>query len=41
MLGGGDRLFEDAGALRLHKVKVVESTAVTHLKFRILNGSSE
>ena len=41
MLGGGDRLFEDAGALQLHKVKVVESTAVTHLKFRILNGSSE
>ena len=41
MLGGGDRLFEDAGALRLHKVKVVESTAVTHLKFRVLNGSSE
>ena len=35
------RLFEDAGALRLHKVKVVESTAVTHLKFRVLNGSSE
>ena len=41
MLGGGDRLFEDSGALRLHKVKVVESTAVTHLKFRVLNGSSE
>lgn len=41
LLGGGDRLFEDAGAVRLHKVKVVESTAVTHLKFRILNGSSE
>ena len=40
LLGGGDRLFEDVGALPLQKVKVVESTAVTHLKFRVLNGSS-
>jgi dihydrofolate reductase len=40
MLGGGDRLFEDTGALRLHKVQVVESTAVTHLRFRVSNGSS-
>jgi dihydrofolate reductase len=41
LLGGGDRLFEDAGALPLQKVKVVESTAVTHLKFRVLNRSPE
>lgn len=41
MLGGGDRLFDDVGSPRLRKVKVVESTAVTHLKFRVLNGSSE
>jgi dihydrofolate reductase len=41
LLGGGDRLFEDVGALPLHKVKVVESTAATHLKLRVLNGSSE
>lgn len=41
LLGGGDRLFEDVGSPPLHKVKVVESTAVTHLKFRVLKGSSE
>ncbi len=41
LLGGGDRLFEDAGVLRLHKVKVVESTAVTHLKFRVIKEGSE
>jgi dihydrofolate reductase len=41
LLGGGDRLFEDAGSLRLHKVKVVESTAVTHLKFRVIEEGSE
>jgi dihydrofolate reductase len=41
LLGGGDRLFEDVGSLPLHKVKVVESTTVTHLKFRVLKESSE
>jgi dihydrofolate reductase len=41
LLGGGDRLFEDAGSLRLHKVKVAESTAVTHLKFRVIEEGSE
>jgi dihydrofolate reductase len=41
LLGGGDRLFEDVGSPRLHKVKVVESTAVTHLKFRVLKEISE
>ena len=41
LLGGGDRLFEDVGSPRLHKVKVVESTTATHLKFRVLKESSE
>jgi dihydrofolate reductase len=41
LLGGGDRLFEDAGVLPLHKVKVVESTPVTHLKFRVIEEGSE
>ena len=38
LLGGGDRLFEDvdAAALELHKVKAVESTAVTHVKFSVI-----
>jgi dihydrofolate reductase len=41
LLGGGDRLFEEVGSLPLHKVKVVESTAVTHLKFRVTEESPE
>lgn len=36
LLGGGDRLFDGADAMPLHKVEVVESGAVTHLKFRII-----
>ena len=40
LLGGGDRLFEDVGALPLQKVKVVDSAAVTHIKFRMLKESS-
>jgi dihydrofolate reductase len=40
LLGGGDRLFEDIGALPLQKVKVVDSAAVTHIKFRMLKESS-
>jgi dihydrofolate reductase len=38
LLGAGDRLFEDvdAAALELHKVKAVESTAVTHVKFSVI-----
>ena len=39
LLGDGARLFEEVGALPLHKVKTVESTAVTHIKFR-MRGSA-
>ena len=41
LLGGGDRLFEEVGSPRLHKVKVVDSTAVTHLKYRVIKESSK
>jgi dihydrofolate reductase len=40
LLGGGSRLFENTGAIELQKVEVVESTDVTHLKFRVSQESS-
>jgi dihydrofolate reductase len=41
LLGAGTRLFDDAGAAQpaLEIVRVVEAPAVTHLKYRVLNGS--
>jgi dihydrofolate reductase len=40
LLGGGSRLFENTGAMKLQKVKLVESIAVTHFKFRLIQESS-
>jgi dihydrofolate reductase len=40
LLGSGSRLFENTGAIELQKVKVVESTDVTHLKFRVIQENS-
>ena len=37
LLGAGDRLFEDVGAPTLEPVKVVASSAVTHIKYRVLS----
>jgi dihydrofolate reductase len=41
LLGAGTRLFDDAGAAQpaLEIVRVVEAPAVTHLNYRVLNGS--
>ena len=36
VIGDGVRLFERTGAFDLQKVKVVESDAVTHIRFRIV-----
>jgi dihydrofolate reductase len=40
LLGGGVRLF-DAEPARLEVTRVVESPAVTHLTFRVVNGGSD
>jgi dihydrofolate reductase len=37
LLGAGERLFEDVGAPTLEPVKVVASSAVTHVKYRVLS----
>ncbi|SDJ49464.1 RibD C-terminal domain-containing protein [Frankineae bacterium MT45] len=39
LLGGGERLLENVGDLRLEPIKVVASPAVTHIKYRVSNGS--
>jgi dihydrofolate reductase len=35
LLGGGERLFEGVGDLRLEPVKVVGSPAATHIRYRV------
>ena len=40
LLGGGARLFDGVGPdLKLEQVRAVEAPGVTHLKYRIPNGS--
>ena len=34
VLGGGSRLFEDVGDLKLEQVRAVEAPGVTHVKYR-------
>jgi dihydrofolate reductase len=36
VLGGGARLFENLGGVRLEQVRAVEAPGVTHLKYRVL-----
>jgi dihydrofolate reductase len=36
VLGAGERIFDDVGALVLEPVKVVASPAVTHVKYRVV-----
>jgi len=36
LLGGGERLFEGVGDLRVERVRVIEGPGATHLKFRVL-----
>jgi dihydrofolate reductase len=38
LLGGGVRLLEDIGPLELERTRVVESPAVTHLRFRVVRS---
>jgi dihydrofolate reductase len=35
ILGGGSRLFEDVGDLKLEQLRAVEAPGVTHLKYRV------
>lgn len=35
ILGGGTRLFENLGNIKLEKIRVIDSPMVTHLKFRL------
>jgi dihydrofolate reductase len=36
LLGGGERLLDGVGDLRLEQVRVIEAPGVTHLKYRVL-----
>ena len=36
LLGGGARLFEGVGPLKLEELRVVEAPGVTHLKYRVV-----
>jgi dihydrofolate reductase len=36
VLGGGARLFENLGGVRLEQVRAVEAPGVTHVKYRVL-----
>jgi dihydrofolate reductase len=36
LLGGGERLLEKVGDLRLEQVRSVEGSAVAHLKYRVI-----
>jgi len=35
ILGGGERLLENVGDLRLEQVRAIEAPGVTHLKYRV------
>ena len=35
LLGGGTRLFEQGSDVRLERIHVVDSPAVTHLRYRV------
>ncbi len=37
LLGSGERLFEDVGALALEQVRAIEAPGVTHIKYRLIN----
>lgn len=39
ILGGGIRLFEDSDGtpIRLERLSILESTGITHLRYRVLN----
>ena len=36
LLGGGERLLEDVGALNLEQVRAIEAPGVTHIKYRVV-----
>lgn len=36
LLGGGPRLFEDLAGVELRPIDVVDSPAVTHLRYRVV-----
>jgi dihydrofolate reductase len=36
LLGGGTRLLEDVGGVELEKTRVIDSTDVTHMRFRVI-----
>jgi len=36
ILGGGERLLENVGELRLEQVRAIEAPGVTHVKYRVL-----
>ena len=36
LLGGGERLLDGVGDLRLEQVRVIEAPGVTHLKYRVV-----
>jgi dihydrofolate reductase len=38
LLGGGTRLFGDGEPARLEQTRVIQSPAVTHVKYRVLRG---
>jgi dihydrofolate reductase len=35
LLGAGERLLEDVGALELEQVRAVDAPGVTHIKYRV------
>jgi dihydrofolate reductase len=41
LLGGGVRLFDAVGPMRLEVTRVIGSAHVAHLKFRVLNANDE
>ena len=36
LLGGGGRLLENVGGLKLQQVRVIEAPGVTHIKYRVV-----
>ena len=36
LLGGGERLLENVGNLKLEQVRAIEAPDVTHIKYRVV-----